>query len=247
VDTLKDREGRVLWTNAADTADPDLLLQSTEAGEARLLGKGGTLLWSGTLPGVPGRSKVTEEVVRGYQIDSGGIHISSSRDSRDIDAVTVTDDEKRVLWSGRLPKEPVILIRRGTDFTFKSPNRRAQGSDRVTEVRLSAEPGELTLEDRTGKLIGTRSVDLIKRTQKTIESSNPEAPAREHTQVFAPRALLTVPGSVQYTFKNSAGRSIGWGTAVHGGQGQGQGPTSWSKKIRLGDFVDRDRSSRPSL
>ncbi len=241
-DTLRHRDGRILWTNAAQTADPDLLLQSTDAGEAQLLGKGGTLLWSGTLPGTPGDSKVTEGVIRGYQIDSSGIHISST--GKDNDPVTVTDNEKRVLWSGTLPKEPVILIRRGTDFTFWGPNRSASGSDRVTEVRLAAEPGEMTLEDSAGKRIGTRSLDLLRSTSKTVESSKPDAPTRESTRLFAPRAFLTVPGWVQYTFKDSAGRAIGWGSARHGAQGQAQGPTSWSKKMRLGNFIDR--SSRPS-
>ena len=50
VNTLKDSAGRVLWSDAADTAKPDLLFVKTPDGNARLSGAGGATLWAGTPP-----------------------------------------------------------------------------------------------------------------------------------------------------------------------------------------------------
>jgi hypothetical protein len=188
-DTLKHPDGAVLWSKASDIASPDLLMESTEAGEARLVGKNDTLLWEGILPG-PIRAGLHEGWRHhsrpdgdSYFIDKCGVHITG------INGVfTVTDEEERVLWSGTLPRKPVLLVRCSDHYAYQGRYGTAATGrqwdrfrDEKVELHFAAETGEVVLEDYEGNRFGARTIDLLKCTKKRL-STRSDGPR----QVFYP-------------------------------------------------------------
>ncbi len=210
VDRLWDRKGKLLWTNDAANGSPDLRFERDEAGQARLLNKKRELLWAGTLP--PGGHRGSSSGMNRdntYRIASGGIRING-----DGAAATVTDDDERVLWSGPLPKQPVILIRSGQNFTFMSPVRSMHGRNSRSRVDLDVERGAVTAVDPRGGTVGTQEIDFLKVTQEVEFAKDPGDAAPARTVDFPLRYLLpriSAGGDNGNTFRfaNRAGAVIG--------------------------------------
>jgi hypothetical protein len=206
VDTLKDRNGRIVWSNAAENGSPDLVIDRMDTGETRLLDKKRTLLWSGTL--TRGRhhfisSRPLKD--RASAIDLGGVQIT-----RTSDTSTVKDHRDQVLWSGKLPPHPVILYRRGPEYDFTGRNGSASGIDRVGEVRVEVEKGQVLTEDAEGVIVGSRTVDFLK-----IMQTDEIAPLTYGSSVFRfpPRYIVPFPLSgdrkdYRFTYLDSSGRTI---------------------------------------
>ncbi|MES2465347.1 MAG: hypothetical protein V4671_32675 [Armatimonadota bacterium] len=198
VNTLRDKNATLLWTNAAEAASPDLLMESTEAGEARLMGKKGVLLWSGTLPGKVSGSSINTQDRDTYSIECSGVFIRGVGGK-----FTVTDNEKQVLWSGTLPKKPLIIVRRGRRFNFSGRNRVVSGTDRVNNIRFAVEQGVVVVTDSQGKVLGNHSVELL---QCFDQPFLPQGRSLTPEPVFNKSGLM---GKVAFTFKDSQGRIVG--------------------------------------
>jgi hypothetical protein len=164
-------------------------MECSEAGEARLVGKGGALLWEGILPGPirPGLHEGWRHHSRpdgdSYFIDKCGVHITGING-----AFTVTDEEKRVLWSGTLPQKPVLLVRCSDHFAYQGRYGTATGRqwdrfrDEKVELHFAAETGKVVLEvNYYGSRLGARTIDLLKCTKK-----HPSTGSEGSRQVFDP-------------------------------------------------------------
>lgn len=210
VNTLKDRNGTVLWTNAEEAASPDLLLQSTEEGEATLTGRDGMPLWAGTLP-LPLESKRSSAGSNdSYQFDGYGVHISGING-----AFTIADEEKRVLWSGTLPKRPVILIRRGTNFSFTTNRRSSSGSDRTTTIHFAVGSGEAVIADTKGDVIGSLPIEFLQtfETWTLPNKSAAEVPLQKAIPyIGVPRFTVKTGDGITVTYKDNTGKVISHGT-----------------------------------
>jgi hypothetical protein len=206
VHTLKDRKGRILWSNAAENGSPDLVIDTEVNGETHLLDKKRTVLWSGTLPA--GRHYVLRSgpiTGRTYRIDMGGVFITGTPGR-----CTVTDNLNRELWSGRLPEHPVILFRRGPEFNFMAPGRATMGTDHVAEVRLEVEPGQVVTASADGTILAAGMIDLLKISQTNEVAPRAYLPG---SMTFPPRFLAPAPlpgqrKDFRFTYRDRFGRPI---------------------------------------
>jgi hypothetical protein len=198
---VKDSGGHVVWSNADETASPDLKILSIPEGMAWILDKKGVRLWSGTLPPARNRSSSIRQGNDSYQMDSSGIHVSGKNG-----LFRVTDDAKRVLWSGSLPASPRILVRQGNRYSFSGPNRGASGQDSVSEIRFAAETGTVTIESIDGKIVGSRLIDVLKCRTETLSPSFLRFNGQP--RILTPTASLTTNGTVLLTYRDSAGTII---------------------------------------
>jgi beta-lactamase regulating signal transducer with metallopeptidase domain len=229
VHTLKHASsGRALWSDAADVAAPDLLLNKSAGGKARLLGKDGTTLWSGDLGPSPGGSS-SQQRDGTLQISSSGVLITGSEGvfsvysdpngparpapmpmrpgmMRPAPVPMRPGPNARLLWSGKLPTRPTILIREGHRFHFTGPNRGESGSDRVVEVSFSAEVGQVTIADLQEKTLGTLAVDILRiknemrTTGQAVTTSWTVRPLTQEAELAA-----TARGTVLLTYRDSVG------------------------------------------
>lgn len=194
---LKDSAGRVLWARDADSVSPDLLLESTEDGEARLVGKDGTLLWSGTLPFWSKENSPQNDTLsqrssppnHRYWISSCGVHVIG-----DNEAVTVTDTDNRLLWSGTLSQKPIIFLRRADRFAFMGRYGSGHGMEysryKNAELQFAAEPGTATMENYEKKVIDTRPVMLLKSRETTTMTELPQTLAVPPQTIVLPSSRL---------------------------------------------------------
>ncbi|MES2465346.1 MAG: hypothetical protein V4671_32670 [Armatimonadota bacterium] len=240
VHTLKDRHGAILWTNATDVANADLVLQSTESGESRLLGKKGKLLWQGNLPDEMRPPKATPVVPRRRDKKaakvakaSPGVQGSQSHHSSllvdtyhrvcygygiHINGVngqfTITDNAKRHLWTGTLPNCPTVLLRRGHHFSFSGTNGSMGDMDRVVQIRFAVEKGEAVIRasDRPNEE-GSRPITFLKTFQETLlPEGQPVRVFKDTPRLTRPRPIVRYGKSMSFTFKDSTGKTVGTGS-----------------------------------
>jgi hypothetical protein len=195
-DTLKDQSGKILWTNNAALSSPDLHLQSTASGEARLLGKKGNLLWAGILPedrkdatvnghgGSPSIAAPAQILPKGSPskplIHNCGVLITCVKETKKTRVFhglkvaetvngfyRVADNDGKLLWSGTLPARPVILLRQGNRFSFQGRNGGGSGQDRITFIRFALDQGKVSAT-KNGVDLGSRPVGLLKTFERTV-------------------------------------------------------------------------------
>jgi len=214
VHTLEDSTGKVLWSDAADIAKPDLLFVKTRDGKARLSGAGGVTLWAGLLPPSP-------EV--GGSIQSRGDQVSIVMPGLRIDGAggvfRVTSG--KLLWVGRLRPSPLLVIRDGHAFSIYGPNGSGGGWDAPRRVSMEAEAETVTVADTEGRTLGTRAVDsLAVRYEIGGASARGLKSPAEHK---AQEGELDAVGTLLLTYRDGAGRVLRRVTVykdAHGGSGR---------------------------
>jgi hypothetical protein len=114
-------------------------------GGARLFDRTGALLWSGDLGQTSGASSIKQHSDGTFQMVSSGVLITGTEGAFSVyidpqiraqlpPELMHAEPQRpgpnaRLLWSGRLPARPTILIRDGERYCFAGPNRSASGRD----------------------------------------------------------------------------------------------------------------------
>jgi beta-lactamase regulating signal transducer with metallopeptidase domain len=198
VHTLKDKNGKTIWSDAQETAAPDLSLQRESTGQARLLDKNSKMLWSGYLKMSPNNPNSIQQSGDNYQIESSGVKIKGEKG-----IFSVSSTEGAPLWSGRLPVQPVILVRNGEQFNLVG-RRSDAGIDTRSEVSFAVEKGTATVADSQGIPLGDKPVTVLKvRNENPIPDNRGTLFDTVHTLTQKP--TLSADGSTLLTYKDSAG------------------------------------------
>ena len=212
VDTLKDRSGHVLWSNAAEFGSPDLVLQTTRENKRTLRGKDGRVLWTGILSSPLQNHASTPRENRpirkgAFLVDNGGIVLEGTKT-----AFTITDHGQRRIWSGSLQKYPSLLIRNGPSFNWSGANHAMSGSDSVSEVQLSLNSGAVTIENTQGKQLGTHPLMFLNSDSRIVRSAMPGIPTGPQVinfrRVLTPNATLSTKGTALPTYRDSTGTIV---------------------------------------
>lgn len=220
---------RTLWSNAAKIGIPDLQLQKSPDGNARLLDKSGKTLWEGILASSPMGSSETSSP-HFVETRLGGLKIKGVSGM-----FTVTRaDSDALLWSGRLPENPVILLRENRRFLLRYPNGGWSGSDGVRRVRFEEEAGTVTLTDQTGKVLGERPVVMLRR-YESADTRRPDSPAG----YVSPDPELTKTGTVFLTYRDRNGKIIRRSKAYREARRMGRSDNLPSGSAAVGGVVPR--------
>lgn len=221
VHTLKDSSGKTIWSDAADTSVPDLLLQKYSDGQARLLDKSGSTLWTGSL-GAYSKGTGSRSSQRGNTIviEAGGIRIKGENGSFRVSRI----EGDVALWTGTLPASPIVLIREGYNYALQSPGRGESGRDKTVRLRFVAEGGTAVVSNTKNKVLGTVPVDLLKITQETMWRQHADDPKigfapSPHVQIQTQMATLTANGALLITYQDSTGRAFQRAEVYKAGRG----------------------------
>jgi hypothetical protein len=212
---LKDSKGRVIWS---DIPAPDLFFDKKKDGQAQLTDQRGKLLWSGKLlPTL--RTYGTHSDHRGttYTMEFAGVRVNGINGY-----FTLVDDtgvESKVLWSGTLPLQPVLLFRDDHRFLFWGWDRSDSGSDRVTNIRLSEEPGWVTVTDARSRVLGQQTIPFLK-VDSTVQLEGETISTPLPHQYCVPYGNLAKSGSVLFTYKDRTGRILHKNSVVRDGERQ---------------------------
>jgi hypothetical protein len=249
VNTLRDASGRTLWNDEADIPPMDLMLDISADRKARLIGNSGATLWSGDLGPAVGASSINS--VKQYddtlQMISSGVLITGTEgvfsvySDPQIQAPLPPDlghsaplspgPNARLLWSGKLPAQPTILIRDGHRYRFTSRNGSAIGVDRATEVRFVAEAGQVTIEDLQGRTLGTQAVDILKNRHDTrLDGPGPRIVQDRLPLVPETELAATARGTVLLTYRDSAGRIVRRSKVYRDEKG-GESISNWNPNV----------------
>lgn len=200
VHTLKDRSGKVLWSDAADIAAPDLLFVKTEDGEARLTDKAGATLWAGHLPHI-------KAVGVSSRLQSDRVSIIAPSICIEGVGGVFRVTSGRLLWTGRLPPSPLILIRDGNTFMVVGPNCSDSGTDQTSRISMEYGAETVTVADAAGRTLGTQAVDAL-TVHHTMRASflprGTEWPAEHKSQ----DGRLDATGTLLLTYRDSTGRVV---------------------------------------
>lgn len=205
-----------IWSDRKTTGSPDLQLLREENGAARLLDKRGTVLWSGALESrIRGSSSRRQGTT--YMFRTGGVQI----DGVDGMFTVRAEDTNTVLWSGRLPKEPLVLVRNGNRFQMQSSMGSESGMDRVSRVRFEKDAGTVTITDRNEKVLGVRPITILKAFETTDAPSGGPQRFPRPAWLTMPDARLTKKGTIFLTYKDSNGRILRRSKVYKGDGGSG--------------------------
>lgn len=214
IHTLKDGNGAVLWTNAADLAKPDLLFERMADGRARLTDKASATLWAGQLPPAPQSGGSSQSSGAGILIITPSIRVEGVRG-----VFRVTSG--KLLWTGHLPSSPLIVIRDGHTFMVMGPNGSESGADETYHVRMEGGVEGVTVADTRGRTLGTQSVaSLIARS--TRESSLHPAIPMQLSERKVQDGCLDATGTLLLTYRDGSGRVVRRSKVykdAHGGYG----------------------------
>jgi hypothetical protein len=193
----------VIWTDKSVTGSPDLQLLREGDGEARLLDKQGTVLWSGVLESYA-RGSSSRRQGETYMLKTGGVQIDG------VDGLFTVKNEGTgaVLWSGRLPEEPLVLVRNGGRFHIQSSTGSESGMDHVSRIRFESEVGTVTITDKNEKVLGVRPIPILKSYEITDGSQYGPQQSSRPARVTMPDGRLTNKGTVFLTYKDSTGRIL---------------------------------------
>ena len=218
--TLCDEKGVVLWS---DVPTPDLLFEKSADGSARLSDKRGKTLWAGHLTASPPNAASLNLNSRGdhrgttYTLDFAGVRVNGINGYFTV--IDGTGDSTRILWSGTLPIQPVMLFREDHDFFFWGADRSEGGTDRTTDIRLTQEPGRATIADARDQVLGEQSINLLK-VESTVHTLGTDRTIPVPQQYCVPYGNLAKSGSVLFTYRDAAGNVIRKNSVVREGDVQ---------------------------
>ena len=212
---LKDEKGVVIWS---DVPVPDLLFEKNADGKARLSDRNGKTLWDGHLSATtPGGSARGDHRGTTYTLDFGGVRVNGINGYFTV--IDGTGDSTRILWSGSLPVQPILLFREDHKFLFWGVDRSDSGSDRTTDIRISQETGMVSLTDARDQPLGEQPVNLIK-VESSVHVLEGARTIRVPMQYCVPYGNLGKSGSVLFTYRDSAGIVVRKNSVVRDGDVQ---------------------------
>lgn len=211
IHTLRDGAGQTIWSDAQEMPVPDLRLMKTADGATQLLDRSGSILWSGQLqPSVPEQRTTMWRRGADYHLHAAGVLISGTQGE-----FTVTNSANQdLLWSGSLPKYPVLLVRDTNQFVFMpvDVSGSESGFDKITSVGYEAQTGTVTITNLQGETIGTRPIEFLKvsvASRRTGQAQGKQQPLDEYPQpCILPKVSLKKDGAVLAVFKDSKGRVL---------------------------------------
>jgi hypothetical protein len=249
VNTLKDDSGRTIWNDEADIPPMDLMLDKSADGKARLIDNSGVTVWSGDLGQSSGGYSIKQysEHDGTLQMISSGVLITGTDGVFSVYAdpqiraplppemrhstPVSPGPNARLLWSGRLPEQPTILIRDGSRYRFTSPNGNTSGADRATNVRFTAESGQVTITDLQGRTLGTQAVDILKNRHDTrLDGPGPRIVQDRLPLVPETELAATAQGTVLLTYRDSAGRIVRRSKVYRDEKG-GESISNWNPNV----------------
>ena len=200
VHILRNGGYRVLWSDVADVAKPDLLFDKTRDGRARLTGKGGVLLWAGHLP--PTRFGSQDSRIQGDQVSitTPSVQVQGAGGVFRVSAGAL-------LWSGHLPPSPLIVLRDERSLVVERAGGDQSGPDESLRVNVEGASETVTIADAQGRTLGTRAVDALTVHHTTLFGTLPPDvpwPVDYKSQ----DGRLDAVGTLLLTYRDAAGRVV---------------------------------------
>ena len=200
VHILKNGGYRVLWSDVADVAKPDLFFDKDRDGQARLTGTGGALLWTGHLP--PTRVGGQDSRIEGDQvtITTPSVQVEGAGGVFRVRA-------GRLLWTGHLPPSPLIVLRDARSLVVEKASGDQGGPDESLRVSMEGAAESVTIADAQGRTLGTRIVEALNVHHTTLFGTlPPDAPWP--VDYKSQDGRLDAVGTLLLTYRDSSGRVV---------------------------------------